>query len=416
MSSAIEVSHLAKRYILGANQTSQFREAMVETLQAVFLRKKQPPVEHWALRDVSFKIDAGEVVGVIGRNGAGKSTLLKILSKITYPTKGDISVNGRVASLLEVGTGFHEELSGRENIFLNGSIMGMRREAIQRRFAEIVEFSGVEKFIDTPIKRYSSGMRLRLGFAVAAHLDPEILLVDEVLAVGDAEFQRKCLAAMDGLRSGGRTVIFVSHSMAAIEGLCSRCIWIDAGVVRQDGPAEEVVHDYMATFAKVGGSTSDLESIETRVGNGFARVTGIEFRDPSGQPMALVRSGDKFTLRMFFKVTEPIRDLHVGIEVYSEMGQKITISNNWMTGFDIPQVKPGRGYVDLDIDCFNLMPGRFYLTAWLKGPQIDYDVLENCVTMDVETSNFFGTGRGITPQFGMIFLPGRWHSDGLPTG
>lgn len=415
MSAAIEVSHIAKRYLLGATQNSQFREAVVETLQSVFLRRKKPAVEHWALRDISFRINPGEVVGIIGRNGAGKSTLLKLLSRITYPTKGSIDVSGRVASLLEVGTGFHEELSGRDNIFLNGSIMGMRRGQIQRRFDEIVEFSGIEKFIDTPIKRYSSGMRLRLGFAVAAHLDPEILLVDEVLAVGDAEFQRKCLNAMDDLRSGGRTVLFVSHSMAAIEGLCSRCIWIDAGVVRRDGPAAEVVHEYMSTFAKVGGGSADLESIESRVGNGHARITGIEFRNPGGEPMPLVRSGDKFTIRMFFKVNEAIRDLHVGIEVYSELGQKITISNNWMTGFDIPHVRPGRGYVDLDIDCFNLMPGRFYLTAWLKGPQIDYDVLENCVSLDVETSNYFGTGRGITSQFGLIFLPGRWHSDNLPT-
>src|SRR4029077_19960305 len=198
---------------------------------------------------VSFHVDEGEVIGIIGRNGAGKSTLLKILSRITYPTSGAVKVRGRIASLLEVGTGFHDELTGRENFYLNGSILGMKKREVDRHFDAIVDFSGVEQFIDTPIKRYSSGMRLRLGFAVAAHLDPDVLVVDEVLAVGDAGFQKKCIKAMDGLRSSGRTVFFVSHNLAAVENLCSRGIWLDAGSIQMDGAAKEVILSYMRSFA-----------------------------------------------------------------------------------------------------------------------------------------------------------------------
>src|ERR1700686_4251577 len=224
MTESITVEELSKRYELGALQhETQLRDQLVHFLRAPF-RRRAPKEILWALRDVSFKVDEGEVVGIIGRNGAGKSTLLKILSKITYPTSGRVRARGRVASLLEVGTGFHEELTGRENIFLNGSILGMSRKEVERKLDAIVEFSGVERFIDTPIKRYSSGMRLRLGFAGAAQLDPDNLIVDEVLAVGDAQFQKKCLATMGDLRRGGRTVLFVSHNLAAVENLCSRGI------------------------------------------------------------------------------------------------------------------------------------------------------------------------------------------------
>jgi lipopolysaccharide transport system ATP-binding protein len=201
--------------------------------------------DFWALKDVSFDVQPGEVVGIIGRNGAGKSTLLKILSRITKPTTGTVELNGRVGSLLEVGTGFHQELTGRENVYLNGSILGMKRAEIQKQFDAIVDFSGVEKFLDTPVKRYSSGMYVRLAFAVAAHLEPEILIIDEVLAVGDAEFQRKCLAKMDQVSRGGRTIIFVSHNMIAVNGLCHRAIWMDAGCIRMNSDCNQVISAYL---------------------------------------------------------------------------------------------------------------------------------------------------------------------------
>jgi len=234
------------------------REQIVELIKHPFGRRATEAESIWALRDVSFEVDEGEVVGIIGRNGAGKSTLLKILSKITYPTSGKVKVKGRVASLLEVGTGFHEELTGRENVYLNGSILGMRKREVDERLDAIVAFSGVEQFIDTPIKRYSSGMRLRLGFAVAAHLEPDVLIVDEVLAVGDAGFQKKCIATMEGLRKGGRTVLFVSHNLAAVENLCSRGIWIDAGKIRMDGGVTDAIKGYMGSFVDEQVSGSDL--------------------------------------------------------------------------------------------------------------------------------------------------------------
>ncbi|HEY6288938.1 MAG TPA: ABC transporter ATP-binding protein, partial [Nitrospiraceae bacterium] len=218
MTHSIEIQGLSKRYRIGRLQQGRtLREDIVEFVKRPLGRRGDKADSIWALKDVSFDVGEGEVVGIIGKNGAGKSTLLKILSKITYPTEGNIKVKGRVASLLEVGTGFHEELTGRENISLNGSILGMRKRQVDERFDAIVAFSGVEQFIDTQIKRYSSGMRLRLGFAVAAHLEPDVLIVDEVLAVGDAGFQKKCLDAMEGMRSGGRTVLFVSHNLAAVE-------------------------------------------------------------------------------------------------------------------------------------------------------------------------------------------------------
>lgn len=251
---AIKVENLGKEYLVGhATQThTTFYDLLADTLKRPFQRSGKDrqnelaQIEHfWALKDVSFEIQPGEVVGVIGRNGAGKSTLLKILSRITAPTRGRISVQGRLASLLEVGTGFHPELSGRENIFLNGAILGMSRKEVARKFDEIVEFAEVEKFIDTPVKRYSSGMYVRLAFGVAAHLEPEILIIDEVLAVGDAKFQKRCLGKMKDVASQGRTVLFVSHNMLAVQRLCDRAIWLSSGQVKADGHVNEVVGNYL---------------------------------------------------------------------------------------------------------------------------------------------------------------------------
>jgi lipopolysaccharide transport system ATP-binding protein len=356
-------------------------------------------------------VKQGEVVGLIGRNGAGKSTLLKVLSRITQPTGGSFEVTGRLAAMLEVGTGFHEELTGRENIFMNGSIMGMKRHEIAARIDEIVEFAGVEKFIDTPIKRYSSGMRLRLGFAVAAHLEPDVLLVDEVLAVGDAEFQKKCLKSMDDLRGGGRTVVFVSHNMAAVENLCQRVIWIDGGQVREDGPTQEVLAKYMATFASAEQGAADLAAIQTRVGSGEVRFTGLDMLDRDGATLSVIRAGDALTMRLHFQAQTEVRDLHIGVEIRNELGMLMTLNNNWMTALSVTRVPEGSHHMDLEIDFLNLMPGRFYLTLWLKGPDSsNHDLLENCMTMDVETSDYYGSGRGITPKFGVIFLPARWRA------
>jgi lipopolysaccharide transport system ATP-binding protein len=247
---AIRVSHLSKRYRLGGPQEPYhtFRDAIVNSIKAPLkVFQKTPPVEgFWALKDVSFDVEQGEVVGIIGRNGAGKSTLLKILSRITSPTEGTVELHGRVGSLLEVGTGFHPELTGRENIYLSGSILGMKRREIDAKFDDIIKFSEIEKFLDTPVKRYSSGMYVRLAFAVAAHLEPEILLVDEVLAVGDAAFQKKCLGKMGDVAKKGRTVLFVSHNMNAIEQLCTYCIFVEEGLIKQKGSnVRQIIESYL---------------------------------------------------------------------------------------------------------------------------------------------------------------------------
>ncbi len=244
---AIKVDHLSKLYQIGTKKSGSLRDTLTDKWQQVSGKKTQASTDFWALQDVSFDIHQGEAVGIVGKNGAGKSTLLKVLSRITEPTKGRVEINGRVASLLEVGTGFHPDLSGRENIFLNGTILGMTRKEIKTKFDEIVAFSGVEKFIDTPVKFYSSGMYVRLAFAVAAHLEPEILIIDEVLAVGDAEFQKKCLGKMGEVAGQGRTVLFVSHNMQAVKALCSKAVFLKNGQMVSSGNAKDIIDTYIAT-------------------------------------------------------------------------------------------------------------------------------------------------------------------------
>ncbi|MDW8338922.1 MAG: ABC transporter ATP-binding protein, partial [Thermoleophilia bacterium] len=277
MTPAIVVEGLSKRYRIGqlSSAYGTLRDAIGDGVRRLARRELQPHYEEiWALRDVSFEVPEGQVLGIVGRNGAGKSTLLKILTRITTPTAGRATIRGRVGSLLEVGTGFHPELTGRENIFLNGSVLGMKQREIERKFADIVEFAGVEKFIDTPVKRYSSGMSVRLAFAVAAHLEPEILLVDEVLAVGDAEFQRRCLGRMEDLSTTGRTVLFVSHNMQALTQLCDRALWLDRGEVVLDGPSAEVVARYLQS-GYGSGSTRAWPDLESAPGDDLVRLRRV---------------------------------------------------------------------------------------------------------------------------------------------
>lgn len=384
------------------------RERLVHVIKRPFSSTKETE-SIWALRDVSFGADEGEVVGIVGRNGAGKSTLLKILSRITYPTSGEVNVKGRVASLLEVGTGFHEELTGRENIYLNGSILGMRKREVDERFDAIVDFSGVEQFIDTPIKHYSSGMRLRLGFAVAAHLEPDVLIVDEVLAVGDAGFQKKCIQAMEGLRNSGRTVLFVSHNLAAVENLCSRGIWIDAGKIRMDGGAKEVILAYMGSFAGERSSGTDLSGKQNRLGSGEIRYTRIEYLTPAGTPSAMVRSGDALVLRFHYRAETSVRDPSFGFRLFTEMGTMITETGHGLHGIHIPKVGPGDGHIDLEIDSLNLVPGQYSLSLWITGstgkPIYDGDVR---VSLEVEVKDVYGAGRMLDSRFGLVYFPQRW--------
>jgi lipopolysaccharide transport system ATP-binding protein len=393
------------------------REALVGLVRHPLKRIRSPRETIWALKDVTFEVGEGEVLGVIGRNGAGKSTLLKVLSRITYPTRGRFRVRGRVSSLLEVGTGFHEELTGRENVYLNGSILGMKKREIDAKLERIIDFAGVEKFVDTPIKRFSTGMKLRLGFAVAAHLDPDVLFVDEVLAVGDADFQKKCLKAMDDLRMGGRTVLFVSHNMAAVENLCPRAIWIEGGAAHMDGETKDVIRAYLSMFAASQQAGYDLKSIESRGGNGIVRFTGIEFLDADGHPSHLIRGGEAVRVRLYFHAKEEVHRPHFGFKIFSDVGTLVTTISTWATGLEIANLAPGDGRIDLRIDSLNVMPARYYVSLWLSSfGGVKYDMLDHCVAIDVEPADPYGTGKGIEGRFGVVYMPGSWTYDGRSPG
>jgi lipopolysaccharide transport system ATP-binding protein len=415
MTESITVEGLSKRYEIGAlQQETQLRDHLVRFLRAPF-RRRAPKETLWALRDVSFTVQQGEVIGIIGRNGAGKSTLLKILSKITYPTAGRVRTRGRVAALLEVGAGFHEELTGRENIFLNGSIMGMRKKEVDAKLEAIVEFSGMARFIDTPIKHYSSGMRSRLGFAVAAHLDPDVLVVDEVLAVGDAAFQKKCISAMQEMRGGGRTVLFVSHNMAAVENLCSRGIWIANGSVRLDGPTRSVIEAYMATFSSADSTAGELTAVDERCGGGEIRFTRVEFLSPEGELQSVVRAGRGILIRLHYRAKETIELPAFGLKITTDLGTLVTDTSTWMHGLVIPQVPAGDGYIDLEIDALNLIPGRYQLSMHVTSSVRShlYDAVDNARHLDVEETPIYGSSRRIDGRFGVVFFPQRWRLDGI---
>jgi lipopolysaccharide transport system ATP-binding protein len=326
------VQGLSKLYHLGAANASYstFREAVMEAARKPlrYLRRSEPPPVLWALKDVSFEVMPGEVVGIIGRNGAGKSTLLKVLSRITEPTEGHVELYGRVASLLEVGTGFHAELTGRENIFLNGSILGMGRKEIESKFDEIVAFAEVDKFIDTPVKRYSSGMYVRLAFAVAAHLEPEILIVDEVLAVGDAAFQKKCLGRMRDVASTGRTVLFVSHNMAAVSSLCTKAMVLWEGKVEFPlGDVEEAVQKYLTQVHKI--TKTKLADRTDRKGNGKIRIQDFVIFDRDGNEVEYLASGQEVDFRVYYSSTEKCLDnVAVAIGITSHTGAFVSMLSN----------------------------------------------------------------------------------------
>jgi lipopolysaccharide transport system ATP-binding protein len=384
-SHAIRVNGLGKQYELGADAGMFRYPALRDVLSdgaADFVRRFREggvsallrrPETFWALRDVTFDVPRGQVVGVIGRNGAGKSTLLKVLSRITRPTSGGADIFGRVGSLLEVGTGFHPDLTGRENIFLNGAILGMRRAEVQRNFDAIVDFSGVERFLDTPVKRYSSGMYVRLAFAVAAHLETEILFVDEVLAVGDAEFQRKCLDKMQRVVRDGRTILFVSHNMAAIKSLCQRAILFDAGCLARDGAVNDVVDSYLSTGRTAADDGVIPESVP-RSGTGEARLRRAVITTPSSPSASQVFLGEPFSVDMTFDVTQPIRDAIISVGISSLDGVRFATVYNVDGHRDPWSFEPGQHRVVVDLDVV-LLPRRYTLDIaiiWSGGNEVDY--------------------------------------------
>jgi lipopolysaccharide transport system ATP-binding protein len=362
----------------------------------------------WALSNVSFEVEPGEVVGIFGRNGAGKSTLLKILSRITEPTDGHIEVRGRMGSLLEVGTGFHPELSGRENIFLNGSLLGMRRTEINRKFDEIVAFSEIEKFLETPVKRYSSGMYVRLAFAVAAHLEPEILIVDEVLAVGDLAFQAKCLGKMHEVGKTGRTVLFVSHNMAAIKALCARGIYLSRGELAMDSGIDEAIDRYTADLIDPTANFRDLRAHPRRESDSRPVMTGICLSDGEGGPTSTIPMGGALTIQVSFETPEERISPVLGVVVKDRYGAGIFgINNRIVPGFDFNKPME-KGIIRCHYDHVPLMPGIYTIDLYFGDKLNDIDVIHNAISFEVLADDVFGSGRIPPSNAGSVFLRASW--------
>jgi lipopolysaccharide transport system ATP-binding protein len=390
---AVSVRGLSKAYTLRHNATrhNTMGESLLHRLLHPF---EKPEMEtFWALQDVSFDVYAGDVVGLIGRNGAGKSTLLKLLSRITEPTKGQIDLFGRVGSLLEVGTGFHPELTGRENIYLNGAILGMTRREIDHSFDAIVDFSGTERFLDTPVKRYSSGMYVRLAFAVAAHLNPEILIVDEVLAVGDAEFQKKCLGKMQDVSQSGRTILFVSHNMAAVRQLCNRAVYLQSGKVLLDAGTEAVINTYLSEDAATDAAIVWSDPI-TAPGTEGIRFLRAAIRNDLGRIASTIDSRKPFVLELEYEITAPMEKLKIGFMMQNSGGMEICGSND--EDLQVPFRMPGRYVTRCVFPGYVLNEGQYQVLFGADTYPFEVPLVRSgfCIAFsieDVEGHGFSGT-------------------------
>jgi len=416
---AIRVRNLGKRYSLGGPQEKYhtFRDAIVNSIKSPFrkIANTEKQQEFWALKDVSFDVEQGEVVGIIGRNGAGKSTLLKILSRITTPTEGEIELYGRVGSLLEVGTGFHPEMTGRENIYLSGSILGMKRQEIDDKLDAIVKFSEIEKFLDTPAKRYSSGMYVRLAFAVAAHLEPEILLVDEVLAVGDAAFQKKCLGKMGEVAKEGRTVLFVSHNMAAVQQLCSQAVLIHQGHLVSSGKVNDIIGDYLAaTMIQKNKMEPPGEfSLKNRINhynNGKPIIQKILLLDKKSNIRDTFLTGETLKVAILVEGLSDINGSDIGVVFQTAYNQWVSSSATWMCK---PKTHVPRRYKEwfiLTIPTLLFTPGRWgiYVSATVHSSGIYLDKVENSVFFNIEGADVYGTGQLLTQEYGLFYLVSEW--------
>jgi lipopolysaccharide transport system ATP-binding protein len=412
---AIRVEKLGKQYRIGKRERYQtLRDTLTDTVAAPFrwLRNGRSangngaPEHIWALKDISFEIPRGEVVGIIGRNGAGKSTLLKVLSRITEPTEGRAEIHGRVGSLLEVGTGFHPELTGRENVYLNGAILGMHKAEIAGKFDEIVAFAEIEAFLDTPVKHYSSGMYMRLAFAVAAHLEPEILLIDEVLAVGDVAFQKKCLGKISDVANQGRTVLFVSHNLIAVENLCPRSVLLRRGEVLEAGETRQVLGEYLS---EQGGIPKDLALHPNRKGSGEIRFVSCDILPQESSARSSIRPGEDFTVRLHFRCFCQVQKPAFSLALRSSFGAPIFAVHTTDTGAEIGPVDRA-GFIDLHIFRANLMPGR-YLLDIAAGDDFDphrYDLILDASELHVESSDVYRSGKLRGAGWNLVYFDCQW--------
>jgi len=423
----IEVENVSKVYRLGQVGATSFRDEleryflerkMRKTARAAALRGEphpdttNDPKEYWALSDVSFKVMPGEVIGVIGKNGAGKSTLLKILSRITEPTSGRITMRGSFASLLEVGTGFHPELTGRENVYLNGAILGMDRREVGKKFDEIVAFSGIDRHIDTPVKRYSTGMRVRLGFAVAAHMEPDILIVDEVLAVGDFDFQKKCLGKMQDVAGQGRTVFFVSHNMASIQQLCPRAILLMKGQVVADGPSKDVIQGYLGDMQEKAVDAFRADNPH-RSGSGDLIFTGARLLDENHMQTNDVMAGNSISIEFDYENSGNVQDPSFVFTTYNSDGVPVTSINNGLQAFSLKDLGSS-GQIRCRIPRCPLPPGRYRIAVSLHSDSRKTDHISNALFFDVSSSCFYKTSNTPHDGFCCVMLDHSWELDPKP--
>jgi ABC-type polysaccharide/polyol phosphate transport system ATPase subunit len=417
--SIIEFDHISKRFRLRRSRPRSFQELFLDTFR---MRGRRPVETIWSLRDASFCIEQGEMMGLIGANGAGKSTALKLVSRIIEPTAGRLAIHGKVTGLLELGAGFHPDLTGRENVFLNGAIMGMKRKEVRRRLDRIVAFAELEEFIDVPVKHYSSGMYMRLGFATAVHADADVLLVDEVLAVGDQAFQSKCHQRIAELRRNGVTILFVSHDANVVRRLCDRAIWLDKGRVRSVGDADNVIADYMdqvwherseqvAEGAKDGGLTGEhLSTSEHRWGSGEAIIEKVVFMGPEGDERQVFRTGEPFVARIYYRARERVERPAFGTAIYRDDGAHVNGSNSCAEDYQIDAIE-GWGQVDYAIEALPLLPGRYEFTAAIydHSSTHPFDHRHRAFTFEVQA------GRSPALE-GLVHIPGGWKHEASQQG
>ncbi len=411
----IRVENLGKKYTLGQTTSGfgndLFFGSLKKSISSAF-RSKQPKEEFWAVKDISFEINKGDRVAIIGRNGAGKSTLLKMLSRIVSPTKGKIEYDGKMASLLEVGTGFHGDLTGRENIYLNGSILGMSRREVDARFDEIVAFSEIEKFLDTPVKRYSSGMYVRLAFSVAAHLEPDILVVDEVLAVGDSAFQKKCLGKMQDVSAQeGRTILFVSHNLPSLTNLCNKGMVLKDGTLYQSvSPIQEAIKCYTDLAEKM--ELSDLSNRTDRIGEGKIKISGFDILDELGKKINVCISGKSLQFAIHYRVQndKPLNNVMVSISINGADGAFYSLLGNEYSGTPFHNLQ-GKGTVHCKIPKWPLTSGRYSLNIAISQNGIMQDWVKDAVFIDSEDGDFYSTGRLVPGTHRCVLIEHNWHSN-----
>lgn len=402
MSPILEIKGISKKFNLYHESRSYL--TLRDSLRSLFKRSNASKEEFWALKDISFNVNEGESIGIIGKNGAGKSTLLKVLSRITRATKGRVIARGRFASLLEVGTGFHPELTGRENIYFNGSILGMKKREITARFEEIVDFAGTEKFLDTPLKHYSSGMQLRLAFAVSAFLEPEILAIDEVLAVGDAQFQKKCLGKMEDITRSGRTILFVSHNMAAVEKLCDRAILLDSGRIQSEGPSGEVIPLYLKN-ATTGESAPDQTFSPSEK---ESQIDRLEFLTRNHHSQ-IFYMGNDFEVRLHYRSNVPLENPMLGVVVNDSTGTPVLFFNNKNYDVFFGKRTDRKGMISMQIPSMNLMPGFYNVDIYFSNLHTDLDVKKSCFNFQIVYQAFDGAGEPLIEKYNRVFYKDiRW--------